>query len=419
MKQQDLLQALAAYAQDGWVPFHMPGHKRNTSLLGDRLPYHLDITEIKGFDNLHQPEERLLKLKRRAAAHWGSSEAWISVNGSTGAILAGIRGMTQPGDTVLAARNCHMSVFHALELCGLRAVFLEPEWLPDWGIYGAVTQQCLDEALQAHPQAALCVVTSPTYEGILSPLDCSIPLFVDAAHGAHLPLPKADLAAVSLHKTLPALTQTALLHACGPRADAARLEREMRVFQTTSPSYVLLSSVEACLSLLQMHGAEWFEAWEQRLDVFYAHARRWHNLRLFARPDSHDRGKLLLRCPAAHAAAFLRSHKIEPEYARANLLLLMTSCCDTDEAMARLTAALDALDAQCPPAPEPPARPPRIPDFCLRPPVPSGSVPVEQALGRICAEYVVEYPPGVPLCVPGQCIEHPGQLGGRRAVQVM
>ena len=380
MENKNLPQALMDYAAEGWAPFHMPGHKRSPHL-GGGLPWQLDITEIAGFDNLSGPQGILLDLRRRAAAHWGAHDAWISVNGSTGAILAGIRASTKCGDTVLVARNCHISVFHALELRGLRPVFLEPEWLPAWGIYGALPQCTLDAALCAHPGAALCVVTSPTYEGILSPLDCPIPLFVDAAHGAHLPLPRADLVAVSLHKTLPALTQTALLLS-RPRIDSDRISREMRVFQTSSPSYVLLASVAHCLDLLESHQPEWFAAWHARLDAFYAHARHWRNLRLFDAP--HDNSKLLIHCDAEHAAAHLRSQKIEPEYARGNLLLLMTSCCDTDEAMARLTAALDALDANCPPAPKPAPRPAPLPEDFLDDP----------------SRWVVTYPPGVPLIPP-------------------
>lgn len=375
-----LPEALEAYARDNWAPFHMPGHKRNLPLLGGGgLPWHLDITELPGFDNLSGPRGILLDLSNRAAAHWDASAAWISVNGGTGAVLAGIRAMAKPGDTVLAARNCHLSVFHAMELCGLRPVFLEPAWLPDWGVYGALSQRTLDEALLAHPEAALCIVTSPTYEGVLSPLRCPIPLFVDAAHGAHLPLPQADLAAVSLHKTLPALTQTALLLARTPAADREKIARAMRAFQTSSPSYVLLASVARCLALLESHQTEWFAAWHARLDEFYAHARRWRNLQLFDAP--HDKSKLLLRCHAEHAAAFLRSQKIEPEYARRNLLLLMTSCCDTDESMARLTAALDELDARCPTAPPPAPRPSSLPKNFIEDP----------------AAWAIEYPPGIPV----------------------
>ena len=325
----------------------MPGHKRNTSLLGEHLPYALDITEIEGFDHLQHPRGVLREIAQRAQTLWGSGGAYLSVNGSTGAILAGIRAMTQRGDKIIVARNCHMSVFHAIELCGLRPVFLEPEWLPAWGIFGRVTQQNFDALREEHPEAALCVLTSPSYEGMISEIHTDMPLLIDAAHGAHLDLPQADIVVHSLHKTLPALTQTALLHVQGERVDRERLEHNLRVFQTSSPSYVLLASIGQCVALLEEHRAAWFAAWRQRLDAFYSHAQAWQNLKLF-QPD--DRSKLLVQCDAAQAADFLRARNIEPEYAHENRVLLLTSPCDTDEMMAKLTHALDELDACTTPA---------------------------------------------------------------------
>ena len=393
-------------------PFHMPGHKRNTALVGDSLPWAMDITEITGFDNLQNPEGMLRGLTRRAAAFWGSNAAYLSVNGSTGAILAAIRAMTQPGDTVLVARNCHMSVFHALELCQLRPIFLEPEWLSDWGIYGAVSQATVDQALAAHPNAALCVVTSPTYEGVRSDITCPIPLFVDAAHGAHLPLPNADLACVSLHKTLPALTQTAMLHVMTERVDLRKLEHQLRVFQTSSPSYILMASTEQCVALLETQRTALFAAWEQRLTAFYAHARQWKRLRLFQPNDLHDRSKLLIQCTAADPYNILQKHRIEPEYLRRGSLLFITSPCDTDGMMLALTNALDELDAQCPnlnPKNEPAS--PQLSACTLALPLGEAlnceheTVTATQAIGRICAEYVWEYPPGIPILLPGQLIE--------------
>jgi len=327
------------------IPFHMPGHKRNSALLGESLPYALDITEIEGFDNLQRPQGLLRDIMQRAQNFWGSDGAYISVNGSTGAILAGIRSMTCQGAKIIVARNCHMSVFHAIELCGLDPIIVEPEWLPAWGVYGAVTQESLDAACAAHPDATLCVVTSPTYEGVMSDIQTDLPLLIDAAHGAHLALPKADIVVHSLHKTLPALTQTALLHVQGQRVNRETLEHNLRIFQTSSPSYVLMASAEECILLLEQNHESWFKAWANRLDAFYTHAQRWQNLALFA-PD--DRSKLLIRCDAAHAAKFLRVRGIEPEYAHQNRLLLLTSPCDTDKMMMMLTQTLDKLDACAP-----------------------------------------------------------------------
>jgi len=334
------------------IPFHMPGHKRNAAMLGDALPWAMDITEIPGFDNLQHPEGVLRGLTRRAAALWGSKAAYISVNGSTGAILAGIRAMTEQGDKILVARNCHMSVFHAMELRELQPVYLEPEWLPEWGIYGRVTQEALDQALAAHPDAALCVITSPTYEGMQSELACPVPLYIDAAHGAHLPLPKADLVNTSTHKTLPALTQTALLHVMTGRVDLSNLEHQLRVFQTSSPSYLLMASIEQCVALLEERRTALFSAWQRRLDVFYDHAKQWRSLRLL-QPD--DRSKLVVYC-GFDPADLLHKHRIEPEYIQNGRVLFLTSPCDTDGMMAALAAALDEIDAQTPKI-EPPSYP--------------------------------------------------------------
>jgi arginine/lysine/ornithine decarboxylase len=408
------MRLLHTLQQNQRIPFHMPGHKRNVALLGQAMPYSIDITEIDGFDTLQHPTGLLRELSERARLQWRSLRAYLSVNGSTGAILAGVRAMTKPGDTVLVARNCHMSVFHAIELCGLRPVLLEPEWLPVWGIYGCVAQETLDAAAAAHPEAALCVITSPTYEGVCSELKTDIPLLIDAAHGAHLPLPRADLVVMSLHKTLTALTQTAVLHVCSSRVDRALLEHQMRVFQTSSPSYVLLASIDECLALLEAKGDALFTQWNLRLDAFYARAQKWKRLRLFT--EHHDRSKLLIDTGNGEAAAgFLRSCGLEPEYAREALLLLLTSPCDTDEAMAALAAALDELDAQ--PAPPAPDIPPVLPQEPC-PTLPGARlIHATQSPGCVSAEYLWQYPPGIPLLLPGQVIARPPP--GRAWVAVM
>jgi arginine/lysine/ornithine decarboxylase len=212
---------------------------------------------------------------------------------------------------------------------------------------------------------------------------------------------------MSLHKTLPALTQTALLHVQGTRVNLPRLEHQLRVFHSSSPSYVLLASMERCIALLEAHWPAWQSAWAARLDSFYAQAAQWQRLRLcgFGR----DRGKLWIDAgDAAQAAAFLRTRGIEPEYARGRHLLCLTSPCDTEDMMAALAAALAALDrlpCQALPLPATPA-----PAGALALPLaramelPRERLPMAQAVGRVSADYVWEYPPGIPLLLPGQII---------------
>jgi len=270
MDEKSLLQLLRENGEAGRLPFHMPGHKRNT----ERFPHlqHLsaaeDITEIDGFDNLHGAEGILAESMHSAAELWHSDRSFFLINGSSCGILAGIRALTKRGDTVIVSRNAHKSVYHAIELCGLRPVFLMPPWDGERGMFLSLPPAAVEDALIRYPEASLVILTSPTYEGVLSDVasiariahghDAS--LLVDEAHGAHLlgdPFPRgavlsgADLAVQSLHKTLPALTQTAVLHVCGTRVDRARLEHQLAVFETSSPSYLLLASMDGCVRALR------------------------------------------------------------------------------------------------------------------------------------------------------------------------
>ncbi|MBE6561683.1 MAG: hypothetical protein E7662_11225, partial [Ruminococcaceae bacterium] len=170
MKDLSLLERLRQNSTDGRIPFHMPGHKRNTA----RFPYLQnlsaaeDITEIDGFDNLHGAQEILADAMSRAAALWHSEHAYFLVNGSSCGILAGIRALTKRGDTVLLSRNAHKSVYHAIELCGLKPVFLMPPYDCARGMFLSLPPEEVRAALDAHPEVRLVILTSPTYEGVLS-----------------------------------------------------------------------------------------------------------------------------------------------------------------------------------------------------------------------------------------------------------
>ena len=220
-------QALEAYGKSDVYPFHMPGHKRNP------LPfpevYGIDITEIDGFDNLHHAEGILKEAQQRAADLYGSAHCYYLVNGSTCGILASICAAVKKRGRILAARNSHKAVYHALFLSELTAEYLYPA-VTECGIQGQITPRQVEDALKKDPETSAVVITSPTYEGVISDIEGiakvahvhGIPLIVDSAHGAHLgfggEFPQnavrlgADAVIESLHKTLPSFTQTALLH---------------------------------------------------------------------------------------------------------------------------------------------------------------------------------------------------------------
>ena len=197
-----LLQShLQSYASSGLYPLHMPGHKRRV-VPAPGLPAGWDMTEVPGVDDLHDADGILADAMARTAALWGAKRTWYLVNGSTCGILAAIRAaVVSSGRTaVICARNCHKSVYHAIELNRLTAHWLVPPVDPAFGIYGSITPAMVADALRACPDAAAVILTSPTYEGVLSDLAAiaalchaaNVPLIVDEAHGAHyLPLAAA------------------------------------------------------------------------------------------------------------------------------------------------------------------------------------------------------------------------------------
>ena len=413
-------------------PLHMPGHKRRVPPAPGLSCYAFDLTEIEGADDLHDADGILADAMARTAALYGSDRCWYLVGGSTVGLLAGIRAAAPFGSEVLVARNCHKAVYHAIELGHLTAHYLVPPVVPDFGVYGSLPPAAVAAALDAHPAVACVILTSPTYEGVQSDLSAiadlcharGVPLLVDEAHGAHyLPLARpygwrggaveagADLVVQSAHKTLPSLTQTAWLHLQGGRIDAAAVERELDVFETSSPSYPLLASLDGCTAWLQTHGDAAFAAWRQRLDRFAAAARGWRHtpvLGLGAEGQDFydfDNGKILLRI-GREGAAFLRAAGFEPEMVCGPNVLAMTSPCDDEDALDRLAEVLTRWDAGATAAPAagallPPPGPARctIADALRRP---ACLRPLAEAVGAVAAEYVWAYPPGVPLLAPGE-----------------
>ena len=260
---------LQAYAESDAYAFHMPGHKRVMDPLGGQA-MKLDITEIDGFDNLHDAEGVLRDEMEAAAEMYGAKETLFSVNGSTCALLAAISAAVPRGGTILIERACHMAVYHAAYLRELRVLYVEEVCSG-----GAEDNICFDAI----------VITSPTYEGVVKDVRAwaafahahNASLIVDEAHGAHLGFhpyfPEsavrcgADVVVQSTHKTLPAMTQTALLHNVSGRVSSRRLHFFMDIYETSSPSYVLMASITSALRLVREQGAELFEAYARRLQM--------------------------------------------------------------------------------------------------------------------------------------------------------
>ena len=234
-----LYKKLKDYSASDFYGFHMPGHKRSARLTGADLPYDIDITEIEGFDDLHHAEGILRQAQERAASVYRAGETHYLINGSTVGLLSAVLGSTRRGERILMARNCHKSVYNAVLLNELEPVYIYPRQLGGTELNDQMTPREVGRLLDANPDIKVTVITSPTYDGVVSDIKGIADavhrrggiLILDEAHGAHFgfhPLfPEngnvqgADIVIHSLHKTLPALTQTALLHMNGTGADVS------------------------------------------------------------------------------------------------------------------------------------------------------------------------------------------------------
>lgn len=449
-----LYDRLKEYSASDSYGFHMPGHKRIFRPVED-LPYGLDITEIEGFDDLHHAQGILKEAQERASKVFGAEETHFLVNGSTVGILSALLGCTDRGDTVLVARNCHKSVYHAIEMQGLTPVYLYPEFDPEAWLNAGISAEDVERVLQEHPQARAVVIVSPTYDGVVSDVaaiaqavhEKGLPLIVDEAHGAHFGFhpyfPEssnargADIVIHSLHKTLPSLTQTALLHMNGQIVDRGRVREYLRMLQTSSPSYVLMASMDLCVELLKEQGDRLFAAYTQRLEALRKSLEDLKVLKV-AETAGYDRSKIVVSVKDAgmsgrELAGLLREeYHLQMEMAAGTYVLAMTSVGDTQEGFDRLKKALFEIDRRlCKKAGAegvecwgmavpggqgmPAGRLPRLEMVytCTgmkelrRQEYGSDAVrtlSLRDSVGSVAMEYAYLYPPGTPLIVPGERI---------------
>lgn len=395
-------------------PFHMPGHKRRMEL---KNPYDIDITEIDGYDNLHNPEGIINELEDRISGLYDEKrkfiyKSYILVNGSTCGILSAISAVTAYGDRILMARNSHKSAYNAACIRGLDVSYIYPEYIEKLGMNSVIAPEELADKLCSGKNAGIIdennytdrikvpnvhdytkknnsykavYITSPTYEGIVSDIsrlsktvhDMEIPFIVDEAHGAHFGLAAgfpdtaikngADIVIQSIHKTLMGMTQTAVLHVSNEavsskRVDIGKLEYYLRVYQSSSPSYVLMASVDECVRFLENKERKGvlFNKYLDRLKLIHNTSKKWKDIHIFLpeAQDSVDRdkifdydcGKLVIYseggCMSGRKIYDILRDKygLQLEMALGRYCLAMTSCMDSDEGFGRLIAALDEID---------------------------------------------------------------------------
>ena len=365
-----LTDELLRYAGEGVYPYHMPGHKRRSCGMLSEDFYRMDITEIDGFDNLHQPEGMIAELQRAAARLYGAEESFYLINGSTCGILSAVSAALSEGGHILMARNCHKSAYHGVYLRNLRVTYLYPPYLDEYDIFDAVTPQQIEDALEAEPDIRAVLIVSPTYEGRIADIRRiadivhrrGIPLIVDEAHGAHLGLADmlpenscqagADLVIHSVHKTLPAPTQTALLHVNGTLVDRGLLRRFLRIYQSSSPSYPLMAGIDNALRYIEESGGEAFREFWMRFREMTGILTGCSRLKfLFGEPERQDVGKLLISVKEAGLTGkelydiLLKKYRLQPEMASGSFVLAMFTVNDGQEAYECMVRALLEIDA--------------------------------------------------------------------------
>lgn len=435
-----LLEKLTAYGCSDSYPFHMPGHKRALTLPADA--YRLDITEIDGFDNLHHAQDILKEEQECYAEMVGAKQTFFLVNGSTCGILAAICSVSGRGGRLLVARNSHKAAYHALYLWQLRAAYVYPS-ISRYDIQGAIDPQEIARQLQADPSIAAVYITSPTYDGVVSDIariaqivhSHGKVLIVDEAHGAHFgfhpAFPQsavrlgADLVIQSVHKTLPAFTQSAVLHLCSDRVDAAEVARFLAIYESSSPSYVLMAGISRLNDYMKSEGIARLEQLHGQLEQFYACAGQYRHLHVIGAADfepssafAHDPSKILISTAACSISGrelyerLVRDYRLQPEMYSGEYVTMLCSLMDEPVGFTRLMAALEEIDGVIGEAEKPAkgfvrrmySRRIAVCPVAQAIDVPQECVAVAKAAGRISAEYIYLYPPGIPLLVPGEMI---------------
>lgn len=433
------------YNEKNLLPLHMPGHQRKAEM-GTALPYAYDYTEVEDLDNLHAPEGILQEAMNRTAAYYGCSDCFYLVNGSSSGLQAGIFALLEEGDEVVVARNCHRSVFYALSLRKAKIHFLLPEFWEDFSCFGSISPKEVERLLREFPKSKALIFTSPSYEGVVSDVEgiarlChenGLSLLVDEAHGAHFSPKKeasfpesaialgADLVVQSPHKTLCSLTQSAWILGNGERYSREKLSFYLSVFQTTSPSYPLMLSLEKATTLLEREGEALFSHWKEVMRGFREQARTLSYFSFLWEKEeacfAMDCSKIFLRALGIpklrlgkDLAKLLREdYGIESEMHSGENLLLMTGPFISEEELDRLFLALKDIERRFGEEKGKPLRSKLLSSALYQISVADNSLQISEGLkegeelslhegeGYICLEYLSLYPPGIPLLFPGE-----------------
>lgn len=446
--QTPLFTALIKHAESNPIPFHIPGHKKGVGMdpefsrfIGSNA-LSIDLINIAPLDDLHQPTGVIEEAQKLAADAFHADYTFFSIQGTSGAIMTMIMTVCSEGDKILVPRNVHKSVMSAIIFTGAKPVFLSPARDANLGIDHGITIHSVKRALEIHPDAKAVLVINPTYYGVCTNLkeivelvhSYNIPVLVDEAHGALIPfhekLPMsameagADMAATSIHKLGGSLTQSSILNVKGSRVNPKRVQTIISMLTTTSTSYILLASLDAARRNLAINGQEMAE---QTLRLA-AYARNQIN----EIPGLYCFGDEILGTEATYAIDLTKinihvrqlgitgydaenwlrdNYRIEVELSDMYNILCFITPGDKEETVAILITALTRLaelNYNIKTANELIVKIPEIPQLSLTPRDAfygdTETIPFKDSAGRIIAEFIYVYPPGIPILLPGEVI---------------
>lgn len=443
------VEALEAYKEEHFVPFHTPGHKIGVGApdtlkawMDPALPYDLGV--MYALDDLHEPEGSLKEAQDLAAQLYGADHTWFSINGTTALIETMIMGTVGAGDTIIIPREAHRSVMGGLILSGAKPVYLEGRFDERFGVPLGTTPSEVETVLNEHPEAKAIVLVNPNYYGIAIDLEAIVLLahkkgvivLVDEAHGAHLPfgknLPKsalacgADLVAQSTHKLIGSLTQTSMLHGQGMLINERRITQVHQILQSTSPNYIFLASLDMARHQMATKGRELVTKAEMLAQELRRDLQCIPGITVPAAEDftglyDYDATKVLidfyeLGLSGVEAEKLLRKEGIEVELVQAYHVLVLITLGDTKDSIKRLVDAVSKVAAkvkelkQSSPQAKPLATGSRLPspEVVLTPREAfyskTETVALTEAAGQISGETISYYPPGIPFVSVGERI---------------
>ncbi|WP_102347083.1 aminotransferase class I/II-fold pyridoxal phosphate-dependent enzyme [Bacillus sp. Marseille-P3661] len=444
-----LFTGLIQHAKKNPIQFHIPGHKKGSGMdpefrefIGDNA-LSIDLINIGPLDDLHHPHGMIKKAQELAANAFGADHTFFSVQGTSGAIIAMVMSVCKPGEKIIVPRNVHKSVMSAIIFSGATPIFIHPEIDKNLGISHGITTESVEKALKAHPDAKGLLVINPTYFGIAANLkeivdiahSYHIPVLVDEAHGVHihfhdeLPLSAmqagADMAATSVHKLGGSMTQSSILNVKEGLVSAQHVQAILSMLTTTSTSYLLLSSLDVARKQLATKGKELIDkaialAEETRKkvnEIPHLYCVGEEILGTKATYD-YDPTKLIisvkeLGLTGYEVEVWLREqYNIEVELSDLYNILCIITPGDTDEQTGILIHALKELakqrDYSISNTESIEVHVPNIPVLALSPRDAFYSetevVTLKESVGRIIAEFIMVYPPGIPILIPGEII---------------